>query len=133
MLPSSHDPTPPPDGVDAAVRAIRVALVKPLPFVAEDELHAAIGLAFAAAGIAFEHEVDTPQGRLDFRVGSIPIEVKVGGSRAALLRQIDRYASGDAPCVVVVTSLRRLALQLPATIHEKPVHAILVRRAGGTL
>lgn len=141
------------------VDALRAALGRPLSFVTEVELHEAIADALGAAGIAFKREVKTQQGRVDFMIadetpaevkladanafqirdtfrgneGSIPLEVKVAGSRAAVLRQIDRYATTDAPCVVLVSSLRRLCIQMPDEIHGKPLHVILARRTGGTL
>lgn len=91
--------------------------------------------------VVAQHEVRIGAGRLDFLVtvtGTISgvltrvaIEVKVKGSATEIERQAQRYAlSGDVDAVVVVTTSRKLALQLNASeLGGKPFAAIALRGA----
>lgn len=68
----------------------------------------------------------SPKDRPDFLVGvdgaAVAIEVKVAGSRNAILRQLGRYAAHDTVDAVVLASGRRvLAAGIPSVIHETPV------------
>lgn len=69
--------------------------------------------------------------RVDFLLpaAGVGIEVKVGGSWPALVRQLHRYANAaEISSLLVVTSRARLQVDLPSTIAGKPVRAL---RVGG--
>lgn len=59
-------------------------------------------------------------GRVDFFLDGLAIEVKTQGSRAAVLRQLHRYAEHDdvTELLLVTTSLK---LDVPPTLNGKPV------------
>lgn len=96
----------------------------------EVELQAWIARVLDAHGIAHVREAALGDaGRPDFLVGRVAVEVKVGGSRTALIRQVQRYAAHpDVSEVVVVTT--RLAHRLPATLAGKPVGVVCVTAFG---
>lgn len=62
----------------------------------------------------------------------IAIECKVGGTVAALLRQIDRYLAHDVVAGVVVVTTRFPLLRLPSMLRGKPVRGCLISNLGGT-
>ena len=72
----------------------------------EEELQAAIAVALTNECIPFrrEHRLSDAD-RIDFIVERVGIEVKVGGSTSALIRQVHRYAqSEELDAIVVVTT-----------------------------
>lgn len=115
-----------------------IAALRPYRFIAHDErrLYEGLSEALTAAGIVFERErvltLSTGRtGRLDYYVPStrLAIEVKVGGSPAAILRQIRAYAEhSDVDALLLVTSLAKLA-QIPDTLAGKPARSY--RLTGG--
>lgn len=77
----------------------------------------------------------SPQDRPDFMVmvgdTAVAVEVKVKGSRNAVLRQLGRYAAHDEVDAVMLASGRRvLAAAMPHSIHGKPLFAVFL---GATL
>lgn len=74
---------------------------------------------FAAAGyqVAREHRLSGAD-IVDFMVnGSIAVEVKVGGSRMAIYRQLERYAAHDSVTDLLLVS--NVPITLPKTINGK--------------
>jgi hypothetical protein len=91
----------------------------------EEELGNAVAQLLNAAGVAFEREVRlSPRDRIDFMVGSVGVELKVDGSLAQLIRQLDRYAQHERVSELVLVSTRRKHLLLPSALREKRVAAI---------
>lgn len=75
-------------------------------------------------GLVYAREVVVKGGRLDFTVGLPPalaIEVKVGGSLAALTRQLYRYAVTPDLAGFVVVTTRSEHQRLPAVLDGRPV------------
>lgn len=105
--------------VTAALRATRFA------FANERDLQDGIAQAFDYFGVQFTREVEIATGdRIDFLIGTIGVEVKIGGSLANFTRQLHRYAqSDDISALVVVTGRRRLE-GLPETLAGKPIHIV---------
>ena len=102
-------------------------------YASESELQDGLAEVLAAAGVAFEREVQIGDaGRIDFLAdGGVGLEVKVGGSLAAATRQLHRYAaSAEIEALVLVTGRGRLAA-LPSTIGGKPLE--VVDLSGGAL
>jgi len=61
---------------------------------------------------------------------TVAVEVKVKGSRTAVLRQLGRYAEHDSvDAIVFASGLRTLAAAMPAAIHSKPVVSIHLESA----
>ena len=113
------------DEVEACLRSYRYS------FSNEVELQDGVEEALSAAGFNFERESAVPPtcDRIDFRVGFVGIEVKVGGSLFALVRQLHRYASAPSfNSFIVVTSLVRLS-NLPREISGKPLRVVRLTEA----
>jgi hypothetical protein len=84
--------TPSPEA-DRLVRLIGSARVD-----LSTEAAAQRGLAklFETEGIPFEAELRlTASDRIDFLIGRVGVEVKIGQPRRAILRQLERYAGSD--------------------------------------
>lgn len=64
--------------------------------------------------------------RVDFMVSGVAVEVKVGGSLAALTRQVHRYAAHDTVTGVLVVTTRWYHGGLPETLHGKPIGVLRV-------
>jgi hypothetical protein len=80
-----------------------------------------------ALGVTFveEHPLEK-LGRLDFLVEArLVLELKIDGSAAAIIRQLDRYLAGEFDGALVVTT-KRQHLVLPSMIRGKPVRAVWV-------
>lgn len=115
-----------------------IEALRPYRFIAHDERRLYLGLseALTAAGIVFERErtiqlATGRAGRLDYYVPAyrLAIEVKVGGSPAAILRQLRSYAEHpDVDALLLITSLAKLA-QIPDTLAGKPARSY--RLTGG--
>lgn len=96
-------------------------------FTSEEELQA--GIALALAPLSPEREVILDgASRIDFMIGSVGLEVKIGGGISALTRQLARYATHPAvSALVVVTAKEQHRLQLPSVLNGKPLHVIALR------
>lgn len=98
---------------------------------AESELHALIARALASQGLEVRHEVRlAPRCRIDFLVGSVGIEVKKSRpERAALLRQLARYAACEQVGSLLVVAPR--GVSLPQTVGGKRVRLLALERLWG--
>lgn len=97
----------------------------------EYDLQAGIAQVLGAEGHAFEREVTlgTLASRIDFVVRSSTItgiEVKVGGSFADLVRQLQRYAITKQVDALLVVSTKATHGQLPETIGDVPVEVLII-------
>lgn len=82
-----------------ALRAVRI------PLSSESEAQAGVEAALTRAGIPFTPQVRLgPQDRPDVMVGGIAIEIKVKGTRPAILRQLQRYADHDEVSGLILVS-----------------------------
>lgn len=73
----------------------------------------------------------SPQDRPDFMVTvgdtAVAVEVKVKGSRNAVLRQLGRYAAhAEVDAVLLASGRRVLAAAMPTSIHGKPLLAVFL-------
>ncbi|KKN87381.1 hypothetical protein LCGC14_0258360 [marine sediment metagenome] len=78
-------------------------------------------------GIEHKREVRlSPTDRIDFMVGLIGVEVKTKGSRAALIRQLHRYAqSGLVDELLVVTTVPSLT-RVPRELCGVPIRTLVL-------
>lgn len=116
--------------------AILTSLRRRFRYASEAELQAAIREAFDRDAIAYQPEhVLSATDRVDFFVPigygqGICVEVKIGGSPAALLRQLMRYAEHPTiHSLIVFTDKLRLARDLPSSLAEKPVEVVCCAEA----
>ena len=99
-----------------------VALIERAKINLSVEADAQAGLLnrLTSAGYVAVREYQLSAGsRIDLFVeGGIGIEVKVRGSAAAIMRQVDRYAMHDDIRAIVLATTKVIAL--PSTIRSKP-------------
>jgi len=82
------------------------------------------------ACVAFEREVSlSPTDRIDFLIGEIGVEIKVGGSPSSVLRQIARYATSiRVSKLVLLVTRARIASLVPPAINGKAVTVVAIGR-----
>ena len=94
-------------------------------FVDEIEFQDGIAMALRDHSIGHQREYRlTPHDRLDFFLTeeAIALEVKIKGRAAEVLRQLERYAAhADVSGLVLVTTRRLQAVQMPERINGKPL------------
>ncbi len=77
--------------------------------------------------IAFAREVRLDKAnRIDFMVGHIGVEVKIGGGISALIRQLARYAEFDQVGDLVLVSTRATLARVPTELNGKRVRVALL-------
>jgi hypothetical protein len=110
----------------SALEAIRIQ--KPESEAAlYDEIHRRLH----DAGMQVLRQVKIPCGRLDFLVGGIVIEAKVGRVwRLGVLRQCARYARIETVEAVVLVTEFGVA-PAPASMADKPFRQVAIHRAWG--
>jgi hypothetical protein len=107
--------------VVAAVRAQRYV------YSGEDELQAGIAAAIVAAGLPAAREVRLSRtDRVDVLVGGVVIEVKLAGSNATVLGQLQRYAAYDVVVALVLVTTRARHRALPTEVGGKPLTVVQV-------
>jgi hypothetical protein len=90
-----------------------------LPLTDEKVTQAAIANALELAGVLFEREVRlSDEDIVDFMIGPVAVEVKIKGAKAAIYRQLERYAQHD--CVTAILLVSSRSMHLPALINGKP-------------
>lgn len=100
----------------------------------EVQLHEGIASVLDAEGIAFEREfVVDARNRMDFLVeGRLAIEVKVDGSFAQAISQVNRYSGLDPVQGVLLAATPQWARQAlaptPGAFHGKPIEMTWLRR-----
>lgn len=91
----------------------------------ESELQRGLAQAFAEDGLDAQREVRLSQrDRIDFLVGAVGIEVKVKGSAAKVLAQLERYAESDLIDELVLVTSRIQAAALSGEVGGKPLRVV---------
>lgn len=110
----------------AALRTLRVPIQQ-----GEYDLHRLVAQCLEQHGIPYAHEVKLgPRCRIDLMAGGVGIECKRGKPvRASLLSQLGRYA--DCPQVEALIVVVERSVDLPRTIHGKPVQILCLNRLWG--
>lgn len=110
--------------VDSIVGAIRSRSYR---YASEVELQDRVEDALRARALPVEREVQLDATRssiIDMRVGTVGVEVKVGGSTANVERQLRRYAqTGEVVALVLVTNRTRHRTIAPV-VAGIPVHVV---------
>ncbi|MFA6244777.1 MAG: hypothetical protein WC655_27785 [Candidatus Hydrogenedentales bacterium] len=103
---------------------------KAIRSTSELELQDGIAQVLQQAGVEFIREARlSDSDRPDFMVGRVAIEVKTGGSKSALCRQLMRYAAHqDVDEILVITSRFALA-DLPQVLNCRPVAVLVISGA----
>lgn len=98
-----------------------------LPMGSELRLQNEIELILQQNGVQYlrEHRFD-PVDRIDFLVGDVGIECKIGGSRANVLSQLTRYAEQDAVSGLILVSTRHTHRFSARELCGKPFHIVRV-------
>lgn len=93
----------------------------------EKELQRGIAEVLQKHGLAYKAEVQlTGKDRIDFLVGNIGIEVKVGGSLSAVTRQLYRYAERPEISDLILVTTRHGHGNLPSEINGKPLYVVFL-------
>jgi hypothetical protein len=100
-------------------------------YVNEKELQAGIEQVMLGAGLVrgidFQREVHLSVSDIaDFMVGSVVIEVKIGGSLSEQTRQIHRYLQHGSVSAVLLVATRMRLTNLPNEMSGKPVRTIVL-------
>lgn len=90
----------------------------------EPSLQNEIARVLSSHGVDFVREaVLGPKSRIDFLVEDIGIEVKVGGGRGAIIKQVIRYCASPMVGGIILATGRTVGL--PGTINGK--HCVEIR------
>lgn len=97
-------------------------------FCDEDDLQKGVAQALDNVGINYEREkVLGPQDRPDFLIdGHIALEIKVKGSVAQALRQVNRYALHEQISSVLLVGSPGWLNRVPSSIGGKPLFSLRV-------
>lgn len=91
----------------------------------EVELQDAVAKVLTQHGIEFTREAYLEGlDRIDFLVGTVGIEIKVGGSLSHVTRQIHRYLQCDQISGIVLLTGRLKHTNVPMTMSGKPVRTV---------
>jgi len=94
-------------------------------FCSELELQDGIESVIRNAGLEYEREFKIgPGSRIDFLVGDVGVEVKIGGSLQAATRQLHRYAQSEAIGSLILVSSRLFHSYFPETLNGKQLRVV---------
>jgi hypothetical protein len=94
-------------------------------FGSELELQDGIESVLRRAGLDYVREFKIGLGsRVDFLVGDVGIEVKIGGSLQAATRQLHRYAGSDKIGSLILVSSRLFHNLFPESLRGKPLRVV---------
>lgn len=107
--------------VDLMMMIVRILQGYRFNITDEAELQEGISRVLRERGLTFEREYSLSSAdRIDFLVNNIGVEIKIGSSRAQVLRQLHRYAQHEEiKGLVVVTT--KATHTIPDFISRKPV------------
>lgn len=110
------------------LRLIRLIETHRCPLTEEKLTQAALETVFLEAGLDVKREYRLSKSDIpDFYIGGIVVEVKIKGARAAIGRQIQRYAAHKSVTgILLATSVSML---LPSRINNKPARTASLGRA----
>jgi hypothetical protein len=95
---------------------------------AERTLAEDVQRALVTAAIDAMAESELTTGRVDLRVGTIAVELKVKGTVDAVLRQLERYAKDPAITEVILVTTSAKLRAMPAEVGGKRLHVVYLMR-----
>lgn len=99
---------------------------------AEEQVQRAIALVLVNHDVEHKREVSlAPASRIDFLVGAIGVEVKIGGGLSPLIRQLARYAEFERVSEIVLVTTKSSLCRVPEELNGKRVRVALLM--GGLL
>lgn len=117
--------------VQIVALAIQALAVERYKVANEEQLQAAIAGQLFERGVPFlrEFALFGQAGRIDFLLGhdtgaDVGLEVKIGGTTAALCEQLRRYARSSQIAHLIVATTRRKHRNLPDLIAGVPVEVV---------
>lgn len=119
-VPTAHDAL--------MVRLIRLIETHRCPLTDEKLTQAALETMFLDAGLDVKREHRLSKSDIpDFYIDGIVVEVKIKGARAAIGRQLQRYATHETVTGVLLATA--VSVVLPSVINGKPARAASLGRA----
>ena len=111
-------PSPDPESLISLIGSARLDLST------EGAVQRGLGRLLDEEGISYKAEVIlAPSDRIDFLIGRVGVEVKIGHPRRAILRQLERYAGSDRIDALLLVS----SAPFPSAgfaLNGKPVHIV---------
>jgi hypothetical protein len=109
-------------------RQVRAALARyRLPVSVEKAMQDGVESALRGERFDFKREVTRGADRIDFLVGTVGVELKVKGSVAEVLRQLERYALWEDVTELLLVTTRGHHLAMPPELNGKPMLVHTVR------
>jgi len=94
-------------------------------FTTEVELQDGIASALCDNHVECEREARLDaHDRIDFLIGTVGVEVKVGGATTALIRQLHRYAKHHGITELLVVTSRPRLRNIPAWLNDKRIEIL---------
>lgn len=84
--------------------------------------------ALRRAGLNPTHEATLTRGRVDLRVGSVAIELKVKGSVENVLAQLTRYAEDPTITEMILVTSSAKHRGIPSTVGGLPLSVVYLPR-----
>lgn len=98
----------------------------------ENQVQRAIALVLTNHDVDYKREVRLDSAsRIDFMIGTVGLEVKIGGGLSPLIRQLARYAEFATVSELVLVTTRASLARVPTELNGKRVHVALL--LGGIL
>ena len=92
-------------------------------YTCEDDLQKAIASVLSDCSIPYQREYRlNEKDRLDFKVGTIAIEVKIKGGLTEVARQVGRYLQSSEVTSVILVTTRSAHRNLPPSLNGKPIY-----------
>jgi len=92
-------------------------------YTCEDDLQRAIASALSDCSIPYQREYQlSEKDRLDFKVGTIAIEVKIKGRLTEVARQVGRYLQSPELTSVILVTTKSAHRNLPPSLNGKPIY-----------
>lgn len=120
-----------PTGADIAARLRAGAAASPITYMSEDELQEALAAVLGDSAVR-EVRLSDGRSRIDILMHGVGVEVKVAGSLADVIRQLDRYAACEEIRELVLVTTRSKHHHIPALIGARriPLHLVTLIENG---
>jgi hypothetical protein len=94
----------------------------------EKDVQAEIEAVLKSTVPEYRREVElNGKNEIDFMVGTVGIEVKIKGAKAAIYKQLERYAAFDEVTELIFVTSKSVGI--PATINNKSIYVVNMSKA----